>query len=169
MNAINFNGATPASTYRREQTDFTYQVAVYYNDMKLVDKDGNDLYVTAYIGVKGDANLDNILDSADAAQVLAYYSEVVNGASPDEVQLSLTRTDLVTGPDSIYDHFAAFLADTDTNEWDPDNWSVRKSGRNNDSADASQILAAYTEANNGRENEMWEVWNEIVPSRFGEN
>jgi hypothetical protein len=167
MNAINFNGATPASTYRIEQKDFTYQVAVYYNDMKLVDKDGNDLFVTAYIGVKGDASLDNDVDASDASQVLEYYANIMNGKSSDEIVLS--SSDLVTGPDSIYDHFAAFLADTDTNEWDPDNWSVRKSGRNNDSADASQILAAYTEANNGRENEMWEVWNEIVPSRFGEN
>lgn len=64
--------------------------------------------VKAYIGVKGDANLDNKVDAVDASAILTYYANLLTGQSAEETVLS---TSLLAKNDPVYEQFAAFLAD----------------------------------------------------------
>ena len=167
---INFNGETPASIYDINNTTFKYEVPVYYGDAPLLDADKNQVKITVYIGVKGDIDLSNNSDAIDASQALGYYAEISTGKTPDETQIS--GSDLVEDASSIYDHFAAFLGDVDTNEWAPDNWKVRKDGRVIDAVDATQILVFYSYASTEVEPlgdmTVQEAWNLASPFRFGQ-
>jgi len=172
---VGFGNPTPINTYDRSNSSFRYDVPVsYIGEEDFTDSEGNVLIVSGrglynvdndrvtvevYIGVKGDANLDNSVDAVDASQVLAYYTEIVNGASANEVILSQTRDDLVTSADSVYDHFAAFLADVDLVS--ANNNFVLKAPRNLDPADSSKILAYFTATVNG-EPLGKETWNEVL-------
>ena len=177
---INFNGATPASEYKArthvpKQTtidDFKYEIPVYYGDMQLLDKDGKPLTVTAYIGVKGDATLDNMVDSVDASAVLRYYATVsTNNTDVYDVKLQNTVAGLkVESPTDQLDELAAFLADVNTNEWSADNWKTKKDGRRIDSNDASKILAFYarSSSDNYKNVSSYDIWNEVLgQARFG--
>ncbi|WP_295072342.1 cohesin domain-containing protein [Ruminococcus sp.] len=190
---VNFNGATPESEYNArthvpKQTtidDFKYDVPVYYGDMQLVDKDGKPLTVTAYIGVKGDATLDNMVDSVDASAVLRYYASISsNGRDVYDVKLQSTVAGLkVESPTDELDELAAFLADVNTNEWSADNWQTKKNGklisdsnsystnmRRIDSNDASKILAYYARRSSSDYNDVsnYDIWNEVLgTARFG--
>ena len=176
MSKINYNGLTPASVYSEDRTNFTYDhdVQVYYDDLALVDKDGNPLYITAYIGVKGDVDFNNVADGTDATLTLQYYTLIMSGqggTDVDPLEVQLSKSDLVTGPNEPLEHLAAFLADVDTNEWDPDNWRVRKEDRTIDGTDATNILKFYTLMMSGVPGQpdpvAYDVWNEVVPDRFG--
>ncbi|SEH44923.1 hypothetical protein SAMN02910265_00680, partial [Ruminococcus flavefaciens] len=190
---VNFNGATPESEYNArthvpKQTtidDFKYDVPVYYGDMQLVDKEGKPLTVTAYIGVKGDATLDNMVDSVDASAVLRYYASISsNGRDVYDVKLQSTVAGLkVESPTDELDELAAFLADVNTNEWSADNWQTKKNGkligdpntysanmRRIDSNDASKILAYYARRSSSDYNDVsnYDIWNEVLgTARFG--
>ena len=177
---INFNGATPESEYNArthtpKQTtieDFKYDVPVYYGTMQLVDKDGKPLTVPAYIGVKGDATLDNMVDSVDASAVLRYYASVsTNDRTVYDVTLQSTKAGLeVSSPKDELDELAAFLADVNTNEWSADNWKTKKDGRRIDSNDASKILAFYARRSSADYNNVsnFDIWNEVLgTARFG--
>ena len=177
---INFNGATPESEYNArthtpKQTtieDFKYDVPVYYGTMQLVHKDGKPLTVPAYIGVKGDATLDNMVDSVDASAVLRYYASVsTNDRTVYDVTLQSTKAGLeVSSPKDELDELAAFLADVNTNEWSADNWKTKKDGRRIDSNDASKILAFYARRSSADYNNVsnFDIWNEVLgTARFG--
>lgn len=176
MSKINYNGLTPASVYSEDRTNFTYDhdVQVYYDDLALVDKDGNPLYITAYIGVKGDVNLNNVTDGTDATHTLRYYTLRISGqggGAIDPLELQLSNSPLVTGPNDPLEHLAAFLGDVNVDEWDENNWRVRKEDRNIDGTDATQILRFYTLMISGTPGgtlpDAYETWNEVVPWRFG--
>ena len=171
---INFNGKTPASVYDATRTDFKYDhdVQVYYGDLALTDKDGNPLYITAYIGVKGDINLDNKVTAVDASAALIYNADLqLEGNTPDTLQLSFSP--LVKAPGDVYDQFAAFLGDVDEDEFAADNWKKTKSERKIIPIDASKILVYYAELQNliaqYGENvpaaSQQELWDKICPSR----
>ncbi|SHM83568.1 hypothetical protein SAMN04487860_11721, partial [Ruminococcus flavefaciens] len=190
---INFNGATPESEYNSrthvpKQTtidDFKYDVPVYYGDMQLVDKDGKPLTVPAYIGVKGDASLDLLVDSVDASAVLRYYAAIsTNGRDVYDVVLQATASGLkVDSPTAELDELAAFLADVNTNEWSAENWQTKKdgklvsddtklaeNGRRIDSNDASKILAYYAKRSSSNYDNVsnYDIWNEVLgKARFG--
>ena len=68
---------------------------------KLTNADGKAVAATAYIGVKGDANLNGVVEIADATKVLTYYAYI--GASMDAA--------LTADPTSDYEKLAFFLAD----------------------------------------------------------
>ena len=82
------------------------------------------LAVTVYIGVKGDANLDGRMSADDASLTLKYYTQL---SDPSKIStgVQLSTNDLakkidadgnkIDDPDGIYDNFAAFLVDTNTN------------------------------------------------------
>ena len=175
MSKINYNGLTPASVYTKDRTNFTYDhdVQVYYDDLALVDKYGNPLYITAYIGVKGDANLNNVADGSDATDVLSYYARRgagAGGVSVDPLTIKLSQSPLVTSADDPLEHLAAFLCDVDQNEWSADNWSVRKENRNLDGTDATLILKYFAlvgSSTAGTPEWYYECWNNAVPYRFG--
>lgn len=176
---LNYNGKTPAGVYDEARTDFTYDhdVQVYYGDTALVDKDGNPMYITAYIGVKGDINLDNKVTAVDASYALVYYADLSAGADGQEVDpntVLLSRSPLVSGPDSIMDQFAAFLGDVNEDEYSADNWSKTKAQRKIIAVDASLILVYYAELNDlvnqyapdeVPESAKQELWDKVCPDR----
>ena len=148
---------TPGAAYDSSKTSFLYDIGLLYNGMDIVDQYGNTVItdgailrtstdgivtVPAYIGLKGDADLDNKITSRDAAMVLDYYANLSSGADAATIEFSVD-SDLVSGPDSIYDDFAAFLADVDT-AIDPSvAWKTGKSGRRLLASDAGAILTYY--------------------------
>ena len=172
---ITFNGATPASVYDKANQTFKYEVPVFYDfgengeeDIRpLLNEEKNQIMITVYIGVKGDVNLDNRADAVDATQIQVYYAHLSAGnGTPKDTQLSLS-SDLVDGPDSDYDHFAAFLGDVNANEWSETNWKLRKEDRPEINAvDATQIQVFYARASTSDE-DPYDIWNYASPSRFG--
>jgi hypothetical protein len=169
---INFGDATPASVYDVNDDDFKYDVPVYYGDTALVDKDGKAVTATAYIGVKGDINLDNKVSAVDASSALVYYSNLQNpGETVETVKLS--NSDLVKDATDVYDQFAAFLGDVNENEFDAANSSKTKADRSIIAIDASKILAFVADLNdliaNGEvtDSAMLEIWNKVAPERLG--
>ncbi|MDE6665052.1 MAG: cellulose-binding protein CttA-related protein, partial [Ruminococcus sp.] len=175
---ITFNGATPASVYNKANTTFKYEVPVFYNfgtdgedDIRpILDADKNQVFITVYIGVKGDVNLDNLADSVDSSQIQLYYAKISAGTvsgeyTSENTKLSLTNP-IVDSPTSIYDDFAAFLGDVDVNEWSETNWKVRKGNRLLDAVDATQIRVYYARVSALGE-EPYDAWNVASPFRFG--
>lgn len=148
---------TPGAAYDSSKTSFLYDIGLLYNGMDIVDQYGNTVItdgailrtstdgivtVPAYIGLKGDADLDNKITSRDAAMVLDYYANLSSGADAATIEFSVD-SDLVSGPDSIYDNFAAFLADVDTAIDPSAAWKTGKSGRRLLASDAGAILTYY--------------------------
>jgi hypothetical protein len=176
MSKINYHGLTPAKVYSIDRTNFTYDhdVQVYYDDTALVDKDGNPLYITAYIGVKGDANLNNVADGNDATDVLWYFGQISGGVGgtsvdPDTIQLSRNST-MSKGVDDPLEQLAAFLCDVDQDEWSADNWAKPKNERTLDGTDATLILKYYGNVLrkvDASSEWYYQCWNEAVPYRFG--
>ncbi|MBE6858936.1 MAG: hypothetical protein E7498_05830 [Ruminococcus sp.] len=166
MSKINFGDAVPSTVYDEANTTFKYEVPVYYGYNPLVDRDGNQITVTVYIGVKGDIDLNNKVLANDAAQALAFYtaSQAI-GADPAKIQLS--ESPYVTGADDVLEDFCAFLGDVDVNEWSEDNWKLKKADRKILANDAGAILTFYSESQTpGAEAQA--LWDEIVPERYGE-
>ena len=110
---------------------------------KLTNANGKAVAATAYIGVKGDADLNMICDSRDASVVLAWYANVQTGGSN-----SMFFEDERTKEYPVLDDFAAFLADVD-NEKDADNSIKLKDQRKLTSSDASFILSYYAKLSTG--------------------
>lgn len=145
---INFGGATPASVFRADSVtgrsidEFKYKIPVYYGAEPLYGKDGTPCTVTAYIGIKGDSDLDGIVQMYDASSTLRYFTAMSSGKNPGETLLSDSK--LVSGPTDIIDDFCAFLASVTSDEYDPDNWKTTKAYRVFRADDASAILRYYT-------------------------
>ncbi|MCR5112045.1 MAG: hypothetical protein K6B38_14275 [Ruminococcus sp.] len=158
---LGFGTATPANTYNKETTDFHYNVNVTFEGETIVDKDGKQVIakgtqlrdkdgnvasVEAYIGLKGDANLDNIVDGNDGTAVLSYYAKVSTKENK-AANTVLSDSTLVNGnPASLYDDFAAFLSDVIVDEESPITRFAPKTNRNIDGKDGSTILAYYAKA-----------------------
>ena len=175
LDNINYNGLTPQKVYSEDRTNFTYDkdVQVYYQDgetnLALVDKDGNPLYITAYIGVKGDITLDNIVNGSDATYALMYYTKINAGVTAvDPRTIIATANKLVSTGDDNLDHLAVFLADVTENEYGEDNWKLRKQDRIFNGTDATLILQFYTIFNRGEKQDAQDCWNTTVPNRFGD-
>jgi len=159
---LGFGTATPANTYKKETTDFHYNVNVTFEGETIVDKDGKQVIakgtqlrdkdgniasVEAYIGLKGDANLDNVVDGNDGTAVLSYYAKKVSIKENNGTANVLSDSELVNGnPDSLYEDFAAFLADVIVDEENPITRFASKANRNIDGKDGSTILAYYAKA-----------------------
>ena len=158
---LGFGTATPANTYNKETTDFHYNVNVTFEGETIVDKDGKQVIakgtqlrdkdgniasVEAYIGLKGDANLDNVVDGNDGTAVLSYYAKVSTKEN-NAANTVLSDSTLVNGnPASLYDNFAAFLSDVIVDEESPITRFASKTNRNIDGKDGSTILGYYTKA-----------------------
>ena len=153
--------STPAETFVKYDADFKYIANLNYAGSTIVDSngtivltegdalktvDGSDAGVEVYIGYMGDVNLDYSINAVDASQTLGYYAETSTGKTPDKIILSISSS-LVTDPDSIYDHFAAFLGDVKNDV--SDNWKAKKADRVIDAVDASNILSAYAYLSTG--------------------
>ena len=179
MDPVNFKSETPESAYNSrvhdpdnvKVEDFRYDIPVYYGDLQLVDKDGNALTVPAYIGVKGDITLNNIVDAVDASTVLHYYAVLSTDGTPDTVKCQDTGSGLqVASPTSELDQLAAFLGDVTENEWSSDNWKKKKTDRVIDAVDASNILAFYARVSSEdyKGVSTHDIWDEVLGSkRYG--
>ena len=156
---VSYGSATPSNTYTKGNKTFKYEIPVLFDGEKLTDAEGNDVAATVYIGVKGDANLNSGVDAVDASQVLRYYALNQTGQADKVVQLS--QSELVTDPTSIYDEFAAFLADV--NAGDNVTRYTKKAERLIDARDASQILAFYAkrQSSEGDGKTDAQLWNEV--------
>ena len=183
---VNYNGYTPNKAYidrfgdpAQNPTDqtlanfadnFAYDIPVYYGSDQLVDENGQPLTVKAYIGVKGDTNLDFIVDGRDATATLTYYARVSTD-NYTEADTPISPAPFITGADDPLDDLAAFLSDVDTNEWDKDNWKIAREDRILDGRDATNILTYYARASAGDGEyaglDAQELWNTVVPNRFG--
>jgi len=158
---VDFNGNNPAETYEEDNKTFRYDVQVYLEGKALKDKNGENVTVIAFIGVKGDTNLDNIANAIDASYVLTYYAKIQTGSVPEETKL---------GHDDPYlDNLSAFLSDVDTNEYSPENWSVEKTSANNNNgkrtvnaSDSSFILTYYAIRQTERDRESRDIWKQVV-------
>ena len=160
---ITFGTATPSNTYKANNANFKYEVPVYANGEVLKDIDGNDVKVTVYIALKGDANLDNLVDSNDASQVLAYYAKVsTNNTNVYDVNLS--KSALATTPTSEYEEFAAFLADVHFGGEQAVERAAKKDKRLIDANDAAYILAYYARKSSAdyASKTDKEIWDEVT-------
>ncbi len=142
---INFGTAKPTNTYEKGNTTFKYDVPVFVKDTALTDADGKAITVEAYIGVRGDADLNNTANAVDASVVLTYYAKLQTGGKAARTQLSTSP--LVKAASDIYDDFAAYLADVYydvENGVTFDNLTDKATRKNTINAvDASAILQFY--------------------------
>ena len=146
---ITFGDATPATVFNKSTNK--YDVQLYVNGTPLTsseelgtDEAGNPIYkpmtVTAYIGVKGDADLNNTVDAGDASNILTYYAQK---------QTSVANPVLYSAEDENLEQLACFLADTDKDVYSEGNWNTDKANRNLDANDASNILTFYSYVQTG--------------------
>ncbi len=100
----------------------------------------------AFVGVKGDANLNGEADAKDAAAVLVYAAEIGSG----NVAATLTGEQ-----QTLLENFAFFLADVDTEDKTHD-------PANLDSKDAAKINVFATIIGSGDTRPVAEIWDEII-------
>nr|4WKZ_A Chain A, Putative cellulose-binding protein [Ruminococcus flavefaciens FD-1] len=143
---LTFGDATPANTYKAVENKFDYEIPVYYNNATLKDAEGNDATVTVYIGLKGDTDLNNIVDGRDATATLTYYAATSTDGK-DATTVALSPSTLVGGnPESVYDDFSAFLSDVKVDAGKELTRFAKKAERLIDGRDASSILTFYTKS-----------------------
>ncbi|MBP7186849.1 MAG: cellulose-binding protein CttA-related protein [Ruminococcus sp.] len=153
---IAFGKATPANTYDKNSADFRYDIPLYYNGETLFDKDGNVIIskgdelkddkneaVTAetYIGIKGDTNLDKVVNFEDASIIMDYYTELATGKEPNEIMLLGGKGLAAGNNEKLYEDFSAFLSDVDLTA--PEHFQG-KEDRRLDALDASWIASFYS-------------------------
>jgi hypothetical protein len=162
---INFGTAKPTNTYEKGNTTFKYNVPVFVKDTALTDADGKAITVEAYIGVRGDADLDNTANAVDASVVLTYYAKLQTGGKAARTQLSTSP--LVKSASDIYDDFAAYLADVyhDVEAGKTfDNLTDKATRKNTINAvDASSILDFYArrqQAANKNKSDL-QIWTDV--------
>ena len=162
---LTFGDATPANTYKAVENKFDYEIPVYYNNAKLKDAEGNDATVTVYIGLKGDTDLNNIVDGRDATATLNYYAATSTDGK-DATTVALSPSTLVSGnPESVYDDFAAFLSDVKVDAGKELTRFAKKAERLVDGRDASSILTFYAKSSvdqykdmaANKPNDLWDI------------
>ena len=161
---ITFGTATPENTFTTENNNFKYDIALYdAQGEALLNEDGTPATITVFIARKGDTNLDNLVDSNDASQILSYYARMSvgheEGVEPAYVEL-LSKSSLVTSPSDEYEELAAFLSDVLITPEDETTAETKKSGRKIDSSDASRVLAFYVKISSEENKDKTdaEVW-----------
>ena len=188
---VDFGTQTPANVFVKGDYKFSHELALYATeDIVIKDFDGNDVIATAsgaaltnadgttaitiaYVGVKGDGDLNYMADSKDASLVLVWYAKMSTMDDPDERAAEVfSNSDQITEIDENgervireeydknLDQFAAFLCDVD-NENADDNWYALKKVRTIDAKDASFIKVMYSWSSTG-ENPDRKSWNEVL-------
>ncbi len=162
---LTFGDATPAKTYKAVENKFDYEIPVYYNNAKLKDAEGNDATVTVYIGLKGDTDLNNIVDGRDATATLTYYAKTSTDGQ-NATTVALSPSTLVGGnPESVYDDFAGFLSDVKVDAGKELTRFAKKGERLIDGRDATAILTFYAKSSvdqykdmaANKPNDLWDI------------
>ncbi|MDO4156056.1 MAG: cellulose-binding protein CttA-related protein, partial [Oscillospiraceae bacterium] len=145
MDQVNFNGATPLSTYAETPTYFVGTIQAYYND-GTTNTPIDGATPTVYIGVKGDTNLSGLVQVEDAVIMLSYYARASADLSPKFVE-----------DDELLNKFVYFLSDIDTEAKTGENVA----GVNTISVeDAVSNLAYYAQQSAALDPK----WPDVVPS-----
>lgn len=153
---VDFGTATPENTYKINQTDFTYQIPLYWNEEELKDELGNPVTATVFIGVKGDANLDNLVDATDASYILTYYAKVQTNANNSKIMLSQDNDEL--------DCLAAFLSCVNADKLNSDNLCSDKTEYDVNAIDSSLILTFYSYKQTTTDNiSNYDIWMKVIP------
>ena len=160
-------GSTPMDAYRKSQTDFTYKLNVFYDGKPLYLEDGTRAVVTAYIGVKGDSDLNNKVDSSDATNVLAYYAIIQTGGVAEETRITPAENEIVNAHPEL-DVLGKFLVDVDLDCYSKNNWNL-KHNRKIDSSDASWVLVFYANEMTGMAGQAYENWIATLGDSYRES
>ena len=160
-------GKTPVDAYRIDQLDFTYQLNVFYDGEPLYFQDGSRVVATVYIGVKGDSNLDNMVDSKDATNALAYYAKIQTGGAAETTRLNPDESEIINAHPEL-DVLGKFLVDTELDCYSKDNWK-RGSMREISSKDASNILAFYSNVMTSNDLKAYDNWIMTLGENYKES
>ncbi len=114
---------TPAEIYEANKADNAYvvkAVQIYYNGLKVVDKDRKDVTALVYVGVKGDLTDDGLCNANDATRALIHAAQV-GTTKAGEALPTITKFDDIKIPAAVtdadkttFDNFLIFLADINT-------------------------------------------------------
>ena len=175
--------ATPGSVYDVENTSFLYNVelvakqtivaadgTIVANEgdvitaIKGTEEQGANITVPVYVGLKGDNNLDNVIDPSDSSNTLIWYATISTLGEEDSASnYKFSASKMIETPDDILDEFACFLCDVN-NDLDPDNYKTSKPDREFSPAEASYILIGYAELSTNPDIDVLsrEDWNKIL-------
>lgn len=167
---------TPYSLfYEKELSDenrsFFYELPIYANQFYVGT-------IPTFIGMKGDANLDNKTDAKDASCILSFYADKMSGKADSLLYMVdyPLRTDGTADlyknqlenygiyETDILEEFSNFLGDVvHKNISSENNWKVKKENRTVDASDASCILNFYAKkiTSNTDVSDI-ELWNETL-------
>ena len=148
LGAVTLDKTTPKEIFDAEGKAYCVtEVNAYFTDPTKADAEAVAAPVnpTVYIGVKGDANLDGIVDTKDAVSILTYYAKVAAG-----------HENVAFNEDENLSKLAFFLADVDTES---------KAGVNSGSQlmatqDAVNVLTYYAKSAAGQA----PTWPDVIPS-----
>ena len=146
--AVTLDKTTPKEIFDAEGKAYCVtEVNAYFTDPTTADAEpvAAPVNPTVYIGVKGDADLNGIVDVQDAVTILTYYAKAAAG-----------QVDVAFNEDENLNKLAFFLADVDTES---------KAGMNNGSElmttqDAVNVLTFYAKKAANQE----PTWPDVIPS-----
>ena len=163
---ISFGGATPYSVFNDPSNQDGnggylknyFEIPLFIDGVPLEFDGGVQVTIPVYIGLKGDANLNNVVDAVDASLVLECYASVmVNEIPAPEFRINGVSIHATEELQTL----ACFLADVTENEFSPDNFAMPRSERTIDADDASKILSYYSEVSTGSPANI-ETWNKVL-------
>ena len=183
---VGFGSQTPANVFVKGDYKFSHEIALYATEDIVVDEnvitkagevlksgDDTEAITIAYVGVKGDGDLNYMADAKDASLVLVWYAKMSTMDDPEaRANEVFSNSDQITdfdengervireNYDKTLDQFAAFLCDVD-NENADDNWYALKKTRKIDAKDTSFILVMYSATSTGTEPNR-QSWNETL-------
>ena len=146
--AVTLDKTTPKEIFDAEGKAYCVtEVNAYFTDPTKADAEpvAAPVNPTVYIGVKGDADLNGIVDVQDAVAILTYYAKA-----------AATQENVAFNEDENLNKLAYFLADVDTES---------KAGMNNGSElmtiqDAVNVLTFYAKKAANQE----PTWPDVIPS-----
>ena len=156
-NMINFGKATPKRVYNSRShdgkstiEDFKYQIPLMYGVDPLVDSNNNTIYATVYIGLKGDAKLDKVVDGGDLVPV---YGIRKSSHIPRQNEICFSSDDI--GITSL----SNFLIDVTEDEYGAYNWN--KTERIIDEEDGELISKFIQEKEKNSNIPDKDIWNKV--------
>ena len=146
--AVTLDKTTPKEIFDAEGKPYCVtEVNAYFTDPTTADAEpvAAPVNPTVYIGVKGDADLNGIVDVQDAVAILTYYAKT-----------AATQENVAFNEDENLNKLTYFLADVDTES---------KAGMNNGSElmttqDAVNVLTFYAKKAANQE----PTWPDVIPS-----
>ena len=146
--AVTLDKTTPKEIFDAEGKPYCVtEVNAYFTDPTNADAEAVAAPVnpTVYIGIKGDADLNGLLDVPDDVAILTYYARVAAG-----------QENVMFNEDENLNKFAFFLADIDTESKE----GVNSGNKLITTQDGIYVLTYYAKSAAGQE----PTWPDVVPS-----